>query len=284
MEAGIREPEQAYATQILVEIRAKLPLLLGIYAHPDVHARLALLRLLMLLKADLPHLGSSLAEKVSAETDESIRVALVFCLGLVADDAPLTLVQNTIERSTESPLMRIAAGFGLIAAVKDRIADKALTAFCDVMAHDFMALDRFEDMYAEYLTPLGAPLGKDRLFDCLQRGWSARQRDQIVQALLSIYAQLPMAHSSDIRVGSAYYLATMVRLAFPEGKLPSEATIRDLNAIQRRILEAFQQYDMPAIKWNVYHLDSDYRTLLGFDFRSEADFLALYLLRRVLRR
>jgi len=63
-----------------------------------------------------------------------------------------------------------------------------------------------------------------------------------------------------------------VRLAFSEGGLSPETTIRDLNDTQRRILEAFQQYDMPSIKWNVYG-PFDYRTTLGFDFRSESDYL-----------
>jgi hypothetical protein len=264
--------EEAHAAQILVEIRAQRPLLLSMLEHPDGHVLLALLRLLVLLRADLPHLESVLVEKLTVEADESLRTALVFCLSLVADHSSLPPVQGILEETTESPLVRIAAGFGLIAAVKEHIADKALTAFCGVIANHLVALDRFEEIYADYLTPLGAPLGKERLLECLQHGWSPHQRGQIVHALPSIYAQLPTAQSFGVRVGYAYYLETMLRIAFPEGRLSSEATIRDLNDIQRRILEAFQQYDLPAITWNVYG-PSDYRTLLGFDFRSEADFL-----------
>ncbi|HEV8193457.1 MAG TPA: hypothetical protein VGP82_18500, partial [Ktedonobacterales bacterium] len=113
---------------------------------------------------------------------------------------------------------------------------------------------------------------KDRLLECLQQAWSPLHRSQIVKALLSIYARLPTSHSFGIRVGYGYYLETMVRVAFPDGRLSPQATVRDLNDIQLRILEAFQQYDMRAIEWNVYS-SSDYRTILGFDFRSEADFL-----------
>lgn len=264
--------EQAHVAQVLVEIRAQLPLLVGMLEHPDGHVRLVLLRLLMLLRTDLSHVESVLAEKFTVEADESLRAALVFCLGLVSSDSSLPSLQGILEETIESPLVRIAAGFGLIAAVKEHIADKALTAFCGVIANHYVALDRFEDMYAEYLTPLGAPLGKERLLECLSHGWSAQQRSQIVRALLSIYAQLPMAQPVGTRVGFAYYLETLVRLAFPEGRLSPETTIRDLNDIQRRILEAFQRYDLPAIRWNV-HSPSDYRTLLGFDFRSEADYL-----------
>ncbi len=266
------DPEQAHAAQILVEIRAQWPLLLSMLEHPDGHVRLALLRLLVLLRADLPHVESVLAEKLSVEIDESLRAALVFCSSLVADEGSLPAVQGVLEEATESPLVRIAAGFGLIAAVKEHIADEALTAFCGVIASHFVALDWFEDIYADYLTPLGAPLDKDRLLECLQHEWSPDQRGQIVQALLSIYAQLPAAQAFGVRVGSGYYLETMVRLAFSEGGLSPETTIRDLNDTQRRILEAFQQYDMPSIKWNAYG-PFDYRTTLGFDFRSEADFL-----------
>jgi hypothetical protein len=267
------DPERAFAAQILVEIRAQWPLLLSLFEHPDVHVRLALLRLLVLLKADLPHLNTDLAEKLTVETDESMRAALVFCVSLVVENAPLPPVQRTLETTTESPLVRIAAGFGLIAAVKEQIADEALAAFCEVIVDQFAPLDKFEDIYAEYLTPLGAPLGKDRLLECLQQRWSLNQRSQIILALLSIYARLPMARSGGIRVGSGYYLETMVRVAYPDGKLAPETTIRDLNDFQRRILEAFQQYDMPSMQWDVYHLDADYRLLLGFDFRSETDFL-----------
>jgi hypothetical protein len=272
-EPRTQDPEQAYAAQILVEIRAQWPVLLSMLEHPDVHVRLALLRLLVLLRADLPHLETVLAEKLDVETDEPMRAALVFCFSLVVDDAPLPQIQRMLETATESPLVRIAAGFGLIAAMKEHIADEALAAFCEVIVDQFAALDRFEDMYAEYLTPLGAPLGKDRLLECLQQRWSVNQRSQIILALLSIYAQLPKARSGGRRVGSGYYLEAMVRVAYPDGKLAPETTIRDLNDLQRRILEAFQQYDMPSIKWNVYALDSDCRLLLGFDFRSETDFL-----------
>jgi hypothetical protein len=272
-EPPTEDPERAFAAQILVEIRAQWPLLLSMVEHPDVHVRLALLRLLVLLKADLPHVETVMAEKLTVETDEPLRAALVFCSSLVADNAPLPPVQRMLETTTESPVVRIAAGFGLIAAVKEHIADEALAAFCEVIVDQFAALDRFEDIYAEYLTPLGAPLGKDRLLECLQQRWSLNQRSRITLALLSIYAQLPMARSGGIRVGSGYYLEAMVHVGYPDGKLAPETTIRDLNDIQRRILEAFQQYDMPSIKWNVYSLHSDYRLLLGFDFRSETDFL-----------
>jgi hypothetical protein len=268
-----QDPEQAFAAQILVEIRAQWPLLFSMLEHVDPHVRLALLRLLVLLKADLPHLETVMAEMLTVETDESIRPALVFCSSLVAGSAPLPLVQRMLETTAESPLVRIASGFGLIAAEKERIADEALAAFCEAIVDHFAALDRFEDIYAEYLTPLGAPLGKERLLDCLQQRWSLNQRSQIILALLSIYAQLPVARSGGIRIGSGYYLEAMVRLAYPDGKLTPETTIRDLSDIQRRVLEAFQQYDMPSTKWNHYTLHSDYRLLLGFDFQSETDYL-----------
>ena len=266
------DSEQAYAAQILVEVRAQWHLLLSMLKHPGDHVRLALLRLLVLLRADLPQAQGILAERLSIETEETLRAALVFCFCLVADDASLPLVQGILEETAESPLVRIAAGFGIIAAVKEHVSDRALTAFCAVAEHNFGALDRFEDIYAEYLTPLGAPPGKERLLECLQHRWSPGHRGQIVQTLLRIYAQLPTSPEFGIRVGSQYYLDAMVRMAFPEGKVSPETTVRDLSDVQRRILEAFQQYDMPSIKWNVYS-SSDYRTLLGFDFRSEADFL-----------
>lgn len=266
------DPEQIYAAQILVEVRAQRPLLLSMLQHPDSHVRLALLRLLVLLKADLPHVQGILAGRLSVESDETLRAALVFCLSLVMDEGSLALVQGILEETTESLMVRVAAGFGLIAAMKERIADKALAAFCEVVAHHFGALDRFEDLYAEYLTPLGAPPEKDRLLECLLHRWSPDQRGQIVQTLLRIYAQLPTHPEFGVRIGSGYYLEAMVRLAFPDGTLSPETTVRDLSDIQRRVLEAFQQYDMPSIKWNVYS-SSDYRWLLGFDFRSESDFL-----------
>jgi hypothetical protein len=187
----------------------------------------------------------------------------------------LPSIHGILGKNTEPALVRIAAGFGLICASKEHIEDKTLTTFCDVIANNFVALNGFEEMYGEYLTPLGAPWGKERLLECLQRGWSSHQRDQLVRALLSVYAQLPTAQSFSgrvLRVGCAYYLEAMVHLAFPEGRLAPETTIRDLNDLQRRILEAFQQYDMPSIEWNEYS-PSDYRMILGFDFRSEADFL-----------
>jgi hypothetical protein len=108
----------------------------------------------------------------------------------------------------------------------------------------------------------------------------SHQKDQIMQALLSIYAQLPVR--SGIRIGCAYFLAEMVHLAFSEGKLPPETTIRDLNDTQRRVLEAFQQYDMPSFQWNVYG-HYDYRTVLGFNFRGETDFLDFMLGKRSAR-
>lgn len=93
-----------------------------------------------------------------------------------------------------------------------------------------------------------------------------------MEALQKIYAQLPLDTSFGVRIGSGYFLGTMVRLAFPKGKLAPETTIRDLTDTQRSVLEAFQKYDMPHVTWNVYH-SYDYRTVLGFSFRSEADFL-----------
>jgi hypothetical protein len=146
------DPEQAHAAQILVEIRAQWPLL-SMLEHPDVHVRLALLRLLVLLKTDLPHLETVLAEKLAVETDESIRAALVFCVSLVANNAPLSQLHRILETITESPVVRIAAGFGLIAAVKEQITDNALTAFCTVIADTFVALNRFEEIYAHIPHP-----------------------------------------------------------------------------------------------------------------------------------
>jgi hypothetical protein len=267
------DPEQAYAAQILNEVRAQWPLVLSLLNHPDGQIRLALLRLLVLLKADVPQLEGILAEQVTNETDGAVRAAAVFCYCLVADPTHLAPIQRVLEENTKSPVIRIAAGFGLIASLKEEVADSMLAAFCAVIANETPALDTFEDLYAEKLAPSGAPEGKDRLLDCLLQAWSPSQRTELVHALLRIYARLPMARSIGIRAGSGYYLITMVQLAFPEGRLAPEATIRDLNDLQRRVLEAFQQYDLPSIKWNHYG-PTDYRWTLGLDFRSEADFLA----------
>jgi len=267
------ELEQAYATQILAEVRAQWPLVLSLLEPPDGQIRLALMRLLVLLKTDVPQLEGILAEQLTAETDDTLRAASVFCFSLVADPKHLAPIQRMLEETTESPVVRTAAGFGLIATLKEEVADSALATFCSLISGETPALDTFEELYAEKLTPLGAPVGKDRLLDCLLQAWSSSQRSQLVHALLRIYARLPLARSIGIRVGSAYYLNSMVLLAFPDGQLAPETTIRDLNDLQRRVLEAFQQYDMPAIQWNHYG-PTDYRWTLGFDFRSEADFLA----------
>ena|GEM_PF-6087281 len=266
-------PEQAYAAQILDEVRAQWPLVLSLLEHPDGQIRLALLRLLVLLQTDVPQLEDVLAEQLTAETDASLRAAAVFCFSLVADPAHLSPIQRMLEENTESPVVRIAAGFGLIAALKEAVADDALAAFCALIVNEMAALDTFEELYAEELTPLGAPEGKDRLLDCLLQAWSPSQRSQLVYALLRIYARLPLARSGGIRVGSGYYLNAMILIAFPEGQLAPKTTIRELNDLQRRVLEAFQQYDMPSIQWNVYFTE-DYRRVLGFDFRSEAEFRA----------
>jgi hypothetical protein len=268
------EVEYAAAEQILFEIRSQLPLLLTMLDNHDIHVRMSLLRLLGILKVDLPNVEQTLAERLNVETDESIRAALAFCLSLVMDMPSSQAIQLILAATTESPLVRIAAGFGVISALKERTPEDVVTAFCVVIASHFDALDEFEGVYQEYLAPLGARGEYDRLFECLWYGLSDQQKDQIVRALLSLYAQLPTVQCFGRRTrrGYAYYLETMVRLAFPEGKLPPETTIRDLNDTQRRILEAFQQYDMPSIEWNVWgHFD--YRTELGFTFKSETDFL-----------
>lgn len=264
--------EQEFATQIQVEVRSQGHVLTSKLDHPDAAVRIALLRLLVLLKADFPQLEAALAEKLSIEIDESVRAAEVFCLSLEAGGASHITIQAILEKTAESPLVRLAAGFGLIAAMREHIGDQVVTTFCDLIANNFDALDNFEELYADYLTPLGAPPGNDRLLDCLQQRWPAHQLDQIIHTLLHIYAQLPTAKSYGVRIGSAYYLETMVRLAFPDGKLAPATTIRDLNDTQRCILEAFQCYDMPSVEWNVYG-PFDYRWELGFDFRSETDFL-----------
>lgn len=272
-EVTAQDSEVNYAAQILLEIRGQWPVLLSLLDHPDSHVRLALLRLLALLKDDAPQLGGVLAEKLGTETDASLRAAMVFCLSLVADASSLLTVQGILEDAEASPLERIAAGFGGISVVKEQATDEMVEAFCELIAHNDDALNQFEEIYSEYLSPLGVAPGNDRLLECLRQDWSSHQRVQIVQALLSIYARLPMVPSAGVRFGSGYYLEAMVRLAFPEGRLPCKATVRDLNDIQRRVLEAFQQYDMPMKPWNVYS-SSDFRTLLGFDFRTEADFLS----------
>lgn len=264
--------DEALAAQIRVEVRLHRATLLSMLDYPDGRVRLALLRLLMLLQGDVPSLTSELAEKLGTETDQSVRAALVFCLGLIVDDSYLHTIQAVLEDVAESPLIRIAAGFGLICAMKEHTTHSAVSAFCGLITDNYRALDDFEDLYAQYLSPLGAPLGKDRLLECLQVGWSSHHRGEIVTALLRVYAQLPLARGSNIRAGWAYYLDTMARLAFSDGKLLPDATIGDLNDLQRRVLEAFQRYDLPSYRWNVYG-PSDYRTILGFDFRSEADFL-----------
>jgi hypothetical protein len=268
-----QELELAYAAQILAEVRLYWPLVMSLLEHPDGQIRLALLRLLVLLQSDVPHLENVLAERLTAEPDDALRAATVFCFCLVADPTHLSPVQRMLEQGTESPMIRIAAGFGLIAALKEEVADSALAAFCEVIVNEEAALDAFEELYAEKLSPLGAPAGKDRLLDCLLQAWSSSQRSQLVQALLRIYSRLPLARSIGIRVGSGYYFNAMVQLAFPDGQLAPETTIRDLTDLQRRVLEAFQQYDMPSTQWNHYG-PTDYRWTLGFDFRSEADFLA----------
>ncbi len=266
------DPEVAIAEQVVFEIHPHVPSLSRFLEDSDVNVRLSLLRLLMLSKADLPHLDRVFAERFTVETQESIRGALVFCLSLLADSVTLSPILAMLEKTTESPLVRIAAGFGVIATLEKPVPDNVVSDFCAVVADNFDALDRFEELYAEYLTPLGAPRGKERLWECLPTGLPTLQKDQIVKALLSIYAQLPTSTYRGIRIGCGYYLETMVRLAFPEGKLPPETTIRDLNDTQRSVLEAFQQYDMPSVVWNVYGPD-DYRTVLGLSFRSEIDFL-----------
>lgn len=264
------------AEQVVAEIRPHLFHLMRFLADADVGMRLSLLRLLVPLKANLPNLDTVLEEQFKVETQESPRAVLAFCLSLVADTVPSPLAVATREETSASPLMRIAAGFGVLATLGENVPSSVVTDFCGIIADNFDALEEFEEIYAEYLSPLGAPPGKERLLDCLSDDLPALQKDQLIHALMSIYAQLPTVPSPvssvGIRRGSAYYLGAMVRLAFPPGKLAAETTIRDLTDTQRRVLEAFQRYDMPAIRWNVYGPE-DYRMVLGFHFRSETDFL-----------
>ena len=277
-EDGASDADTAIAEQVVAEIRPHLLHLMRFLEEPDVEARLTLLRLLVLLKADFPYLDKVLEEQVRLETQESLRAALVFCLSLAAETvtSPSALALATLEEMSAPPLVRIAAGFGILAMMGGAVPDNVVTAFCSLIAGNFDALERFEEIYAEYLTPLGAPPGKDRLLDCLPEGLPRTQMNQFIQAFMSIYAQLRTVPSSlssaGIRVGSAYYLGALVRLAFFPGKLPAESTIRDLTGTQRSVLEAFQRYDMPAIRWNVYGPE-DYRVVLGLNFRSETDFL-----------
>lgn len=266
------ESEENYARQVVLEIQPHLPQLLRFIDDLDALVRLAVLRLLMLMIADLPHLGQVLANRLAIESGEPFRGALIFCLGLLVDSDTLAPIVETLDKATESPLVRIAAGFSVIAALQEHIPDNVVAAFCSVIAGNYDALDDFQDMYAEYLAPLGAPRGKDRLLECLPDELSAHQKHQIIRALQHIYAQLPASASFGIRIGSGYYLDTMVRLAFPHGKLAPETTVHDLTDTQRGVLVAFQRYDMPAVRWNVYQIN-DYRTVLGFNFRSETDFL-----------
>jgi hypothetical protein len=64
------DPEQAYAAQILAEVRAHWPLVLSLLNHPDGQIRLALLRLLVLLRSDVPQLEDILAEQLTNEAKE----------------------------------------------------------------------------------------------------------------------------------------------------------------------------------------------------------------------
>jgi len=273
-EIQTQDPEYAFAEQILFEIQSQMPALLSMFDNPDVQVRMSLLRLLGLLKGDLPNVEQTLAERLNVETDESMRAALAFCLSLTAARSSLPLIQPILAKATESPMVRIAAGFGVISALKERTPEDVVMAFCAVIANNYDSLDRFERVYQTYLAPLGARGEYDRLLECLWYGLSEQQKDEIVRALLSLYAQLPTVHGFGrrIRKGSGYYFETMVRLAFGKSEMPPETTIRDLNDTQRRILEAFQQYAMPSIEWNVYN-HFDYRTILGFTFKSESDFL-----------
>ena len=264
--------DREYAEQILSEIHLQLPALLDFLENPDVFIRLSILRLLVLLRADLPHLDRVLAEKFKIEPEQSVRSTLAFCLSLIVNYDELPSILALLYDGVESPLVRIAVGFGGIVTLREDMPDSALTAFCASLEHNYAELATFEEMYAEYLSPLGAPSGQDRLLDCLSDTLSIRQKEQIIEALLEIYTKLPMHTTLRGRIGSGYYFEALVRLAFPEGKLPAEATVRDLSDSQWRILAAFQQLDLPTFQWNVSH-SADYRAVLGLDFRSEVDFL-----------
>src|SRR5262249_39265007 len=157
------DSDTTIAEQVVSEIRPHLLQLVRLLEDADVHVRLSLLRLLVLLKADLPYLDKVLEEKFKVETQESLRGALVFCLSLAADTVTSPSTLATLDETPESPLVRIAAGFGVLATMGEAAPGNVVTDFCGMIADNFDALEGFEEIYAEYLTPLGAPPGKDRL-------------------------------------------------------------------------------------------------------------------------
>jgi hypothetical protein len=152
---GASDSDTTIAEQVVSEIRPHLLQLVRLLEDADVHVRLSLLRLLVLLKADLVHLGKVLEEKFKIETQESLRGALAFCRSLAADTvtapSPSPSALATLEERSASPLLRIAAGFGVLATMGEAVPGNVVTDFCSVIAGNFDALEGFEEIYAETL-------------------------------------------------------------------------------------------------------------------------------------
>lgn len=68
----------------------------------------------------------------------------------------------------------------------------------------------------------------------------------------------------------SFYLAALMRLAFPPGQLPAETIIHDLTGEQREILTTFQKYDLHDLD---RRFSRDLRKFPGLDLRSPAEFL-----------
>jgi hypothetical protein len=177
-EDGALDVDMAIAEQVVAEIRPHLLHLMRFLEESDADARLTLLRLLVLLKADFRNVDKVLEEQLRVETQESLRAALVFCLSLAADSVtlPSPLALATLEGASAPPLVRIAAGFGVLATMGGAVPGNVVTDFCGLIADNFHALEGFEEIYAEYLTPLGAPPGKIACWTACRMGCPACRR------------------------------------------------------------------------------------------------------------
>jgi hypothetical protein len=259
-----RRINRQIAQQIADEIQPHLHVFLDGINSSDPEISLSVIHAFTTFSTEIPHAAQTLQQRFAQEHDEIVKTALAFALGTLAKPEAQSMIETVLMEETEPVVVRLGFGFGWIAISKDKTPNSVVAVMTDLIQSNTRALDVFESIYQSMISDT-------RLLPVLYN-LSSEQKARFVQPLIAAYRDLPFYKDSLIRIGQSYYLDALIMMAFPESILPASATINDLNEPQRAVLEAFQTYQLPSVKWNV-HSYRDFQDLLGLDVSSKAQFL-----------
>jgi hypothetical protein len=256
------------AQQILYEIEPHKVLFLEALESFDPKIRLFIVPTLVQWAATMPVIGERLMGQFLHEETESVKNALALALGMTITAETESVLETLLNNEDESVTRRLAVGLGWIIAHQQDTPDDILRQCADLMHGNWRpALVTLNGIRYNVFNQGEILEGLYHL--------SPDQKMLFVPPLLYNYRQLPFDAGLKSRA-YGYLLSALIMLAFDD-ILPAAATITDLTPVERSILEAFQELDVPNITaknaWNVWHSE-DFRTLLGLDVKDESGFNA----------